>query len=80
MDVFLEHVYGRECVSGTRLWGNMWNTFMGVNVFLNTFMGVYGRECVSRLCECFWNTFMGVNVFLEHVYGRECVSGTRLWA
>ena len=20
---------------------------------------------------------MGVNVFLEHVYGRECVSGTR---
>ena len=34
-----------------------------------------------------FNTFMGVNVFmqhalwfLEHVYGRECVSATRLWA
>ena len=48
----------------------LWNTFMGVNVFLQH---VYGRIC-------FWNTFMGVNVFLEHVYGRECVSGTPLWA
>ena len=64
VNVFLEHVYGRECVS--------WNTFMGVNVFLEH---VYGRDGL-----CFCNTFMGVNVFLEHVYGRECVSGTRLWA
>ena len=39
VNVFLEHVYGRECVSGVN-----WNTFMGVNVFLEH---VYGRECVS---------------------------------
>ena len=36
VNVFLEHVYGRECVSGTRLWA--------VNVFLER---LYGRECVS---------------------------------
>ena len=41
VNVFLEHVYGRECVS--------WNTFMGVNVFLEH---VYGRECVS--CKRLW--------------------------
>ena len=54
---------------------------MGVNVFCNTFMGVNVFECGTRL-----GVGVGcVNVFLEHVlgvnvYGRDYVSGTRLWA
>ena len=39
VNVFLEHVYGRECVSG--VYGRC-NTFMGVNVFLE-----HVCECVS---------------------------------
>ena len=51
VNVFLEHVYGRDvflehcfCNTFMGVTACFWNTFMGVNVFLEH---VYGRECVS---------------------------------
>ena len=52
---------------------------MGVNVFLEHVYGRDGRVFMQHV----YGRDVYVNVFLrlcEHVYGRECVSGTRLWA